>query len=540
MKTATFLALVCLFMSTTTYAAKATRPNIVVVMADDLGWNHNSIPQATKNTHRPEYHTPHLKALADNGCAFVHAYMQPTCAPTRACLMTGQYPTRRTNDMYSTGPMNQYARTGPNSNAETNFRGQDPYSQNIHPGALTLPRAMRRNGYATAHIGKYHCGSHRNGFADKPSIDTRPENMGFDINVGGCGQGSQGDCFASKNTAGEWVLKNTGEGAFDKYAGLYTTDYAKKYNVPTNLVGTPKHICDIVSDAMEETIDTLSAKKKPFYLQVHTYAVHGPVKARPDFKAKALERMTVKGKNERHDNYMSHYYGFVEGFDNTVGRLVSKLNDPNGDGDTTDSMLENTVIMVTSDNGGIHADNLPLKGTKIHFYEGGTRVPLIISWPGQIPAGTVSERNVHAVDFYPTHVDLAGNKFLPKAEAYPLDGYSFKEEFLKPGSTQPREAIHWFSPTYIVNWSTPLLSSVATYKGKNYRVTYLYEGDKWELFNLTDDPSEMIDIATQEPQILKTLANQSVAWLYQDTIHWAPRFPICKKTGKQVGIKFIK
>lgn len=517
--------------------AVTQQPNIVIVMADDLGWNHIGVPAATLNTAKSKYHTPHIKALADEGCSFPQAYMQANCVPTRACLLTGQYAPRETNGVYNVGSLNRYAGSGRYSKAKARFIGQ-AQSEDIQPGALTLARALKRNGYTTAHVGKYHVGGHDN-------KETLPLKMGFDINIGGGKQGHQPVCFAKKKQ-GDWSFPGLGGGAFDQYAVPYSASYVKTNDLPESLIGSPKHVSDAVGDAMVATIDVLASKDKPFYLEVHTYAVHGPVQARPDLKAAAMTRLAQeqkgkgKGKGKKVSGAEANYLGFISGLDENVGRLIQTLKDPNGDGDTRDSILDNTVVLFTSDNGGTHASNVPLKGAKGMHSEGGTRVPLIISWPGKIPAGTVSMRNVHAVDYYPTFLAFAGNKWTPSPETYPLDGYSFAEESFKPGTIAPRPPIYWFFPGYLDNRSQPLLSSVSSYEGKNYRLTYHYEKDAWSLYNLTDDLSETTDIAKTEPSIVRSLAKQAVAWLTQKTPLWAPKLPLAKSTKNPTPIPAVK
>ena len=255
------------------------RPNIVTCMVDDLGWNQISVLQSTMGTRKSEFSTPNLEKLANQGLSFTHAYAQPNCAPTRAAMLSGQYPARIHNDVYVVGNLNRNGKRGI-TKEQAKFTGPEQ-TEDVAAEAITVAEALKKNGYATAHIGKYHVGGHG-------GKSTLPENVGFDINIGGFSQGHQPVCFASKDKgSGDWKFNNLGRGDFDRFGAPYNAQYLKKYNFPASLQGTPKHISDAVGDAMEETIDKLSATGNPFYLQLHPYAVHGPVKARPDLKAAA-------------------------------------------------------------------------------------------------------------------------------------------------------------------------------------------------------------------------------------------------------------
>jgi arylsulfatase A-like enzyme len=213
--------------------------------------------------------TPHLAQLANEGLSFTHAYAQPNCAPTRAAMLSGQYPARIHNDVYVVGSLNRNGRGGI-SKKDATFLGPKQ-SEDVAAEAVTIAEAMKKNGYATAHIGKYHVGGHK-------SKATMPENVGFDINIGGYAQGHQPSCFAT-NKGGDWKFKGVGLGHFDRFGAPYSEAYVKNRGLANSLVGTPKHISDAAGDALEETVGKLNATGKPFYLQFHTYAVHGPVKS---------------------------------------------------------------------------------------------------------------------------------------------------------------------------------------------------------------------------------------------------------------------
>lgn len=492
------------------------QPNIIVCMVDDMGWNQISVPQSTMNTHRPEYATPTLEMLANKGLSFTHAYAQPNCAPTRAAMLSGQYPARVNNDVYVVKSLNRQSKGD-----QTKFLGPEQ-TEDVAAAAITVAEALKKNGYATAHIGKYHVGNHEEGEA------TLPENVGFDINIGGDKQGHQPVCFASKSDHGKWEFANTkstppsrvGRGDFDRFGEPYTEEYVKKYNFPESLIGTPKHISDAVSDAMEETVTKLHATGKPFYLQLHPYAIHSPVKSRPDLKKAA-------GGDK--------LGGFIASVDLIMNRLLKRIDDPNGDGKTDDSIAKTTLILFTSDNGGVHGNNLPLRGKKGMFYEGGIRVPLIAYWPGVIAPNTVTDRMVHSVDYYPTYLELAGSKWKPTDAEHPLDGFSFAEILRRPNSEDDREPIFYIFPGYMDSRAQPCVVAIDEIAGERYKLLYYYEADAWELYNLTDDMEEAQNLIDEKPELAAGLSKKIRTWLTQKHPMWQPKYPLDKKSKKPVG-----
>lgn len=499
---------------------ESTQPNIIIYMVDDLGWNHISASQVTMGTHGDQYRTPNLEKLANEGLSFTHAYAQPNCAPTRAAMLSGQYPARIHNDVYVVGSLSRFGRKtggGSISKADAKFVPQKQ-TEDVAPEAVTIAEALKKNGYATAHIGKYHVGGHE-------GETTMPENVGFDINIGGFSQGHQPTCFSKASKDGEWIFPKVGLGHFDKWAAPYDEAYVKTHGLPADLAGSPKHISDAVGDALEDTLGKLAGGGKPFYLQFHTYAVHGPVKARPDLKQAAQDYAGQKAE----------YSGFIAGVDENLRRMRELLDDPNGDGDKADSIAGNTVIFFTSDNGGTHADNLPLRGKKGMLTEGGIRVPLIALWPGVIPAGTVTDHKVHCLDYYPTCVELAGGKWKPAESEHPLDGESFADILRKPKIQRKREPIFYFFPGYMDVRARPSVSVIDDLEGKRYKLHYEYEADAWELYCLTDDQGETKNLSDSKPEIASALSKKIHAWLTQEHPTWKPKYPTVKKTGEPAG-----
>lgn len=483
------------------WSAIRRRPNIVTVMADDLGWNQIGVAQGTMGTNPDLYRTPNLAKLASEGLSFTHAYAQPNCAPTRAAMLSGQYPARIHNDVYCVGSLNRHGRGGI-SREQAKFTAPEQ-TEDVAAAAVTVAEALRENGYATVHIGKYHVGGHG-------GEETLPENAGFDINIGGFTQGHQPVCFATKGGKG-WQFRNLGRGDFDRFAAPYTKAYLEKHGFPGSLLGTPKHVSDALADAMEETVRAFAAGAKPFYLQLHPYAVHGPVRSRPDLKEAAGDELA----------------GFVASVDLVVGRLMRVLKET--------GCADNTVVFFTSDNGGTHKDNRPLRGKKGMFTEGGIRVPLIAWWPGVIPANTVTGHRVHSVDYYPTYLRLAGGRWTPPAERHPLDGESFADVLLDPAIDRKRAPIFYLFPGYMDSRAQPTVAAVDEIEGRRYKLLYYYEADAWELYDLDGDIGEETNLISTHTSVAAPMSRTIRDWLEQKHPTWKPKYPVDKKAGKPAG-----
>lgn len=486
-------------------------PNLIVCMVDDLGWNQIGVPQGTIGTQQKKFTTPNLAKIASEGLSFAYAYAQPNCAPTRAAMLSGQYPARIHNDVYVVGSLGRHGRGGISKDkAKFDVPKQ---TEDVAAEAVTVAEALKKNGYATAHIGKYHVGGHG-------GEKTLPENVGFDINIGGFSQGHQPVCFAKENDEGEWVFRGLGRGHFDRFGKPYTQEYLEKYGFPESLLGKPKHVSDAVADAVEETIGKFAEQKAPFYLQLHPYAVHGPVQSRPDLKAAA------NGDN---------LAGFVSSIDLILGRLLKLLDDPNLDGDRSDSIADNTLVMFTSDNGGTHGHNRPLRGKKGMFTEGGIRVPLIAYWPGVIPKNVVTHAPVHSVDYYPTLLQLAGNSWQPDEAEHPLDGTSFVDVLLDPETEQAREPIYYFFPGYLDQRAQPCASIIERIGNHHFKLHYDYESAEWALYQVDEDLAEQSNLIDSKPDVAERLSKKLHAWLSKQHPTWNPKYPVVKSTGESAG-----
>lgn len=461
-------------------AQTASPPNIIHIVADDLGWTDLSSGLTNYGNGSQFYQTPNIDRLASEGMAFTSAYAVQTCVPTRVALMTGQYATR-------TGVYNVQSLQG----SETSLLVGAANNSNIEATATTVGETLQSVGYATAHIGKFH--------VTQNASDITNEH-GYDFNYGGSTSGGPGSYFA---TASNQFGNSVGAG-LDPYADPYTQAYIDANLKPfangsdvDSLIGTSKHLTDAHADAAIDFIDDrLAAGDGPFYMNLAFNAVHTPIEARPDLEAKYASILTDNAgvsPDPLHDD--AAYAGLLEGMDQAIGRLLSHIEDPNGDGDQSDSIANNTVIFFYGDNGGLTGvtDNTPLRSGKGSQYEGGLRVPLIAWAPGRVEAGSSSDEPIHSVDFYPTFAELAGAS-LPDASTQPLDGQSLVN--LLEGATNAiqRDGVYFHFPGY--QGQNPPSSTVVLDAGDNrMKLQYLYESDQYTLYDLNTDIGESNDLA---------------------------------------------
>lgn len=365
-----------------------------------------------------------------------------------------------------------------------------PYIDHLPLEEKCLPAALKEGGYQTWHVGKWHIGL-------EPFY---PEHHGFDINIGGCKVGSPG-----------------GGGYFAPWS---TIPALKDAPVPE---GT--YLTDYLTD---ETIRLLRErdKEKPFYLNLWYYSVHTPIQAKEDKikkyekKAKAMGRKPedamVEGDffpgDHKKDLHIQRriiqsdptYAAMIESLDEGVGRVLDELE--------AQGLTDNTLVVFTSDNGGLATAegsptcNLPLAEGKGWMYEGGTREPFLVCWPGKVRPGSLCDTPVTTPDLYPTFLEAAGLPLLPEQH---VDGESLlpllkeKEKFCLD-----RDAIFWHYPHYGNQGGTPG-SSV---RMGDWKLIEFFEDDRVELYNLALDPGETKDLAFHIPGKTKELTSILSAW----------------------------
>ena len=479
--------------------AASAGPNIIFVLVDDWGWTDHSSADMAKSYQSDFYQTPNFERLVDAGVAFTSTYAQPNCAPTRAALLSGQYSCRSGNGVYNVGSL---SRAGDRTTYTTPADQGDEHA-NGDEQSITIAEAFYNSGYVTAHFGKYHVGS------GTPTDPTFPLNQGFDYNFGGGSEGNPGSYWSDGTQ-----FNGNMNGAFDDFAANYSSAYIASNlvpyingNDPSTLENTAKHLTDATADAftvfMSDHRNGLLSNY-PVYVQFHFYAVHTPTQGRPDLVTKyaGLPNGTYHGNDA--------YAALVEGMDHSLGRIMDYLDDPNGDGDSADSIASNTLLVFCSDNGGQSPTvNTPLRGVKGMHYDGGIRVPCVVRMPGTIPAGKVSDTLVHVVDFYPTMLDFAGGVF-PDSVTHPLDGVSLHDHLLDPDNTaRNREPIFYHFPGYMDSRTYACSVIIKDVGDKRYKYIYAYDPyyepgtgyggvlmgfDQYQLYNLTDDIGETVNL----------------------------------------------
>jgi len=487
-------------------------PNIVILLADDLGW----IDLATNETslgNGSKYHqTPNLDKFAKQGISFSSMYFCQNCAPSRAALLSGQYAPR--TRIYNVGSL---GRGDENSVIK-------PISQTteLNPDIITIAETLQKSGYLTAHFGKCGVGS----------TDLLEKSHGFDISystkINKIEKKLETGYYPMADEYGKLNYNMFGDMAGSRmslftepYTNLYVNRFLKPYannNDPSMLIGTPKHLTDAMADATADFLcyeRTEKGKDKPFFMYVAFNQVHVPIEPRIDLQSK-YER--IKSTDPR--NTDPKFAAFTEHLDQVCQRIIDQLKDPNGDGDTSDDISDNTIIIFTSDNGGPSIEltrNAPLRGNKGMQYDGGIRVPMIIRWPGKIRAGITNSEALHAIDLYPTLAELAGAE-LPDSKIYPLDGESFAPILLGKTDHLNRTALYGHFPGYMDSRSQPTTFIIKDIGKDRYKMYYFYESQTYELYKINEDIGESKNLLTERPSsnvlsIANDLRDGILGWL---------------------------
>lgn len=488
-------------------AAAPQLPNVVLFLVDDLG-------ARDLGCYGSEFHeTPHVDAFAGEAVRFTQAYAAcHVCSPTRASLLSGQYPTRLQLTDWLPG--------------RRNFPFQRLMNAVIHPHlpleVVTLAEVLRQHGYATGHFGKWHLGEDSHG----------PLQQGFDVQLPRWNRG--------------WPK----------------TGYFPPFEME-GLTGRPgEYLTDRLTDEALKFVQ--QHRDRPFFLYLSHFAVHDPIQGptdlvekyrrklatmptadgpafvlegNPDDEAalsrgeldrlldereyhgyRVLPRRTVKIK-QRQDN--PHFAAMVESMDQSFGRVLATLKEV--------QLEENTIVIFTSDNGGMSAanfgrpdrriaadnldaafstSNLPLRGGKGWLYEGGLRVPLIISWPGHGRRGIDCDEPVITPDLYPTILEMVG---AAGESAQPIDGVSLTG-LLRGETALSREAIYWHFPHYS---NHGMQSPGGAIRRGEMKLIEYFENGTLQLFNLRNDPGEQHDLADEQPELARDLQKMLHDWRTQ-------------------------
>jgi len=452
-------------------AATPLRPNIVFILADDLGYRDVGCFGSTY------YKTPNIDALSKRGMIFTQAYAaNPLCSPSRASILTGQYPAR----IGMTAAVGHLPEVKLQETVQPHVRADEKSLDDISVTRLatnyvTLAETLKAAGYATGHFGKWHLGAE----------PYSPLQQGFDVDVP------------------HW----SGPGP----AGSYVAPW--KFPSQLHFTGKPgEHIEDRMASEAAKFIE--ANKNHPFFLNYWSFSVHAPYDAKRSYVAQAALDM-----DENLPQHNPLYAAMVHSLDDGVGSLVKAL-EANG-------LMDKTIIVFFSDNGGVNwqalkkegkggpndlskpfadippTSNAPLRGGKATIYEGGTREPCFVIWPGVVQPGSHSEAMIQGMDFYPTLAAMAGAK-LPADQL--MDGRSFMS-VLKGQSTTARNSIFDFFPHNVK--ATGQLPAASVREGDWKLIRFFHDGpqreDRFELYNLRDDLGESNNVAGTQPERVKAL-----------------------------------
>ncbi|MRJ08088.1 DUF4976 domain-containing protein [Ornithobacterium rhinotracheale] len=477
------------------------RPNIILFLVDDMGWQDTSVPFWKERTPLNDiYHTPNMERLAKQGLKFTQAYAAPVCSPTRVSLMTGTNPARHRVIAWTLkyNVSNHY----PSQTLEQpawNMNGMctEPNVPNTYH-ATALPQILKDNGYYTIHAGKAHFGA-----IGTPDAD--PLNIGFNVNIAG---------HAGGGLRSYEGLENFGN----------TPEMFSYQSVPglEEFYGKDIFLTEALTQKALKELDR-RPRNKPFFLYLSHYAVHIPIMGDKRF----LQKYIDKGLNETEAKYAS----LIEGMDKSLGDVMDYLE--------KNHLKENTILLFMSDNGGLDRSNrgrstntcnAPLSSGKGSLREGGIREPMIVFWENHTKPNSETNQKVIIEDFFPTILELAKIKNYKTIQ--PIDGQSFVP-VLKNEKMPQNRILYWHAPN---NWnpkfrSLHLAPSSAIREG-DFKLIYYHDTQEFELFNLKDDIGEKYNLAQKYPEKLKSLAVKLSKYLRQTHA----QMPIIKATGTPVPL----
>jgi arylsulfatase A-like enzyme len=435
----------------------AERPNILIILADDLGWSDLGCSGADLNE------TPNIDRFAKESVRFTRAYAMSVCSPSRATLLTGKHAARLHITIWAEGALEG----GPKNRKllQAQSLGELPHTE------TTLASHLHDAGYLTALVGKWHLGDA--GFF--------PETHGFDINIGGTHWGAPETFF--------WPYSGK---------GYYGDEF--RY-VPHLEFGKPgEYLTDRLTDEAMRVID--HADGKPFFLYLAHHAVHTPMEAKPN-DVKHFQEKLQPGMRHRNPVYAA----MLKNLDDNVGRVLTHLKER--------GLEEKTLVIFASDNGGFTGNdkrksgnapvtnNAPLRSGKGALYEGGIRVPLMIRWPGVTPARSDCGEHVILTDLFHTCMSAAGLKASPEL----TDGMDLTPLLKHPGAILERKALYFYYPHYYQT-TTPVSAMLEG----DWKLLEYFEDNRVELYNLHEDMSEKEDLSAQMPDRAAEMVKKLHAW----------------------------
>lgn len=439
-----------------TPARAAGKPNILLILADNLGWSDLGCYGADL------HETPNLDRLAVQSVRFTNACAMSVCSPTRATILTGKHAARVHITIWAEGSLQ-----GPKNRKLL----QAESLHDLPHTETTLAKHLQGAGYLTALVGKWHLGE----------ASHFPETHGFDVNIGGTHWGAPQTFF--------WPYSGTGS-------------FGNEFRyVPHLEFGKPgEYLTDRLTDEAIRVIDR--AGDKPFFVYLAHHAVHTPMEA----KAEDVKHFQEKIRPDmKHQNAV--YAAMLKSLDENVGRVLAHLNDR--------GLAKNTLVIFASDNGGYIGNdksktgnvpvtnNAPLRSGKGSLYEGGIRVPLMIRWPDVSREHGECAEPVILTDLFHTCMNVAG--LTPPPDA--ADGMSLLPLLKNPSAKLDRDALYFHYPHYY-HTTTP----VSAIRTKEWKLLEYFEDNHVELYHLSDDPYEEHDLAAQMPERAAEMLKKLREW----------------------------
>lgn len=468
------LTCTCLALTMSSPILSQEKPNIIVFLVDDMGLMDTSVPFDCDNNGNPIehplnswYRTPNMARLSETGIRFSTFYAQSVSSPSRTSLMTGQNATRHGTTNWINKESNNRNQYGPR---KWNWRG-------LKIQDFTLPRMLQQTGYKTIHVGKAHFGCGNSEGED-------PKNIGFEVNVAGSSIGHPGSYLGQDGYGNIKGQRARAVPGLEKYHGkdIFLTEA-------------------LTREALSQ-MDRAIAEKRPFYLNMAHYAVHAPFMTD--------KRFIANYENSDKSDNAKAFATLIEGMDKSLGDIIDYLNEK--------GIAENTLIVFMGDNGGDaplgdargYGSSAPFRGKKGAEFEGGMRVPCIISWAKPqatnhfqkdfpIKSGAVQTQLGTIMDIYPTLASLSGAE-IPTSHI--VDGRNLKSLLTGQHDSSIDE-------TFLMHFPHNHRGSYFTvYREEDWKLVYYYNPEHSErpdciLFNLKNDPYEHQEVSVQNPE--KTL-----------------------------------
>ncbi len=443
--------------------AATEKPNIIIMLADDLGWN-------DVGYHDGDIDTPSLDKLAAEGMQLDRFYTSPICSPTRAALMTGRDPIR----------------------LGVAYAVILPWQSNgIHPDEHFMPQSFKAAGYQTAMVGKWHLGHAQQTY--------HPNERGFE------------HFYGHLHTEVGFYPPFSNQGGKDFQVNGKSIDFKGKREDGYETFLLAKEVHRYIKER---------DKDKPFFIYMPFIAPHTPLDAPQDLqdKYKDINTDLESSRSEKTERTRRNakligfgsarpmYAAVVDGMDQAIGQVLDTLDE--------EGLTDNTIVLFFSDNGGAAysyggADNVPLRGGKGETYEGGIRVVSLIRWPGKIPAGKKMNQIMTVMDVFPTLAEATGVK--PK-NSFDFDGKSLWQSIHK-GKKAPRKEYVFFAS------ETPIFGQFNTTAfNDEWKLIQEIEQDQLEtklvqqLFKISEDPYEYNDLSKEHPEIVEKLAKKVRDW----------------------------